>query len=227
MDRSFRGPAAGRAEDRSGRRSAPRELASHCVATGTMPARGDVRGHKTARQKVDEVADDVRTQRAIANLPVVRGYAETRQRAKSLGRASSSQHSSVFPIGFNMGRFLTTKRRAKPDLIMSFAFSIPPSLMHGGRDQVGSMTEARKPPSGRLQLASICHSAWRKEIDPPRVLRLDLSLTRSNFGQSRAQEMAAASGTACCPYSTLRADMTSSFIGRGRARTQSQRIRPP
>ena len=26
----------------------------------------------------------------------------------------------------------------------------------------------------------------RKEIDPPRVLRLDLSLTHSNFGQSRA-----------------------------------------
>ena len=34
-------------------------------------------------KKVDEVADDIRTRRAIENLAVLRGYTETRYKAKS------------------------------------------------------------------------------------------------------------------------------------------------
>ena len=37
-------------------------------------------------RKVDEVADDIRTRRAIENLPVLCGYTETRHKAKSWDR---------------------------------------------------------------------------------------------------------------------------------------------
>ncbi|MGY4426591.1 hypothetical protein ACVWY2_009040 [Bradyrhizobium sp. JR6.1] len=40
-------------------------------------------GTKPLARKVDEVADDIRTRRAIENLPVLRGYTETRHKAKS------------------------------------------------------------------------------------------------------------------------------------------------
>jgi hypothetical protein len=43
-------------------------------------------GTKPLARKVDEVADDIRTRRAIANLPVLRGYAETRHPAQSWDR---------------------------------------------------------------------------------------------------------------------------------------------
>ncbi len=42
--------------------------------------------HKTARSKVDEVADNVHARRAIELLPILRGYAETRHKAKSWDR---------------------------------------------------------------------------------------------------------------------------------------------
>ncbi|BAP82012.1 transposase IS4 family protein (plasmid) [Bradyrhizobium diazoefficiens] len=38
-------------------------------------------GTKPLARKVDEVADDIRTRRAIENLPVLRGYTETRHKA--------------------------------------------------------------------------------------------------------------------------------------------------
>lgn len=41
---------------------------------------------KPLARKVDEVADDIRTRRAIENLPVLRGYTETRHKAKSWDR---------------------------------------------------------------------------------------------------------------------------------------------
>ena len=40
-------------------------------------------GSKPLSKKIDEVADAVRTERALSNKPVVRGYAETRHKAKS------------------------------------------------------------------------------------------------------------------------------------------------
>ena len=40
-------------------------------------------GTKPLAKKVDEVADDIRTRRAIENLAVLRGYTETRHKAKS------------------------------------------------------------------------------------------------------------------------------------------------
>ena len=43
-------------------------------------------GTKPLARKVDEVADHIRTRRAIENLPVLRGYAETRHKAKSWDR---------------------------------------------------------------------------------------------------------------------------------------------
>ena len=43
-------------------------------------------GTKPLARKVDEVADDIRTRRAIENLAVLRGYTETRHEAKSWDR---------------------------------------------------------------------------------------------------------------------------------------------
>src|SRR6266852_1876744 len=43
-------------------------------------------GTKPLARKVDEVADDIRTRRASDNLPVLRGYTETRHKAKSWDR---------------------------------------------------------------------------------------------------------------------------------------------
>jgi hypothetical protein len=43
-------------------------------------------GTKPLAKKVDEVADDIRTRRATENLPVLRGYTETRHQAKSWDR---------------------------------------------------------------------------------------------------------------------------------------------
>ena len=43
-------------------------------------------GSKPLSKKVDEVADAVRTERALSDKPVVRDYAETRHRAKSWNR---------------------------------------------------------------------------------------------------------------------------------------------
>jgi hypothetical protein len=43
-------------------------------------------GTKPLAEKVDEAADDIRTRRAIWHLPVLRGYAETRHKAKSWDR---------------------------------------------------------------------------------------------------------------------------------------------
>src|ERR1700731_4873306 len=43
-------------------------------------------GTKPLARKVDEVADDIRTRRPIENLPVLRGYTETRHKAKSWDR---------------------------------------------------------------------------------------------------------------------------------------------
>jgi hypothetical protein len=43
-------------------------------------------GSKPLSKKIDEAADAVRTERALSNKPVVRGYAETRHKAKSWSR---------------------------------------------------------------------------------------------------------------------------------------------
>ena len=43
-------------------------------------------GSKPLTRKIDEAADAVRTERAVCGKPVVRGYAETRYRAKSWNR---------------------------------------------------------------------------------------------------------------------------------------------
>ena len=43
-------------------------------------------GTKPLAKKADEIADDIRTRRAIENLPVLRGYTETRHKAQSWDR---------------------------------------------------------------------------------------------------------------------------------------------
>ena len=43
-------------------------------------------GSKPLSKRIDEAADAVRTERALSNKPVVRGYAETRHKAKSWSR---------------------------------------------------------------------------------------------------------------------------------------------
>jgi hypothetical protein len=53
------------------------------VATAITPGR---RRAKPLSRKVDDVADAVRTERAVADKPVVRDYIETRHKAKSWSR---------------------------------------------------------------------------------------------------------------------------------------------
>ena len=119
-----------------------RELRS--VAMGTMPGGGDdvVReqryrlhlrssGTKLLARKVDEVADDIRTRRAIENLAVLRGYTETRHKAKSWDRerrtvgvlkrrrsASTSASSSPASISARLSGSTTAciARAAKPKI---------------------------------------------------------------------------------------------------------------
>src|ERR1700692_228291 len=65
-------------------------------------------GTKPLARKVDEVADDIRTRRAIENLPVLRGYAETRHKAKSWDRARRTvARIEATPLGLDI-RFVVT-----------------------------------------------------------------------------------------------------------------------
>ena len=65
-------------------------------------------GTKPLARKVDEVADDTRARRAIENLPVLRGYTETRHKAKSwdherrtVARSSASTSASSSPASMS------------------------------------------------------------------------------------------------------------------------------
>ena len=53
-------------------------------------------GSKPLSKKIDEAADAVRTERALSNKPVVRGYAETRHKAKSWSRERRAVYNAFY-----------------------------------------------------------------------------------------------------------------------------------
>ena len=65
-------------------------------------------GSKPLSKKIDEAADAVRTKRALSNKPVVRGYAETRHKAKSWSRERRAvARIEATPLGLDT-RFVVT-----------------------------------------------------------------------------------------------------------------------
>jgi len=65
-------------------------------------------GTKPLARKVDEVADDIRTRRAIDNLPVLRGYTETPPQGKVLGsRTAHRRRIEATMLGLDI-RFVVT-----------------------------------------------------------------------------------------------------------------------
>ena len=65
-------------------------------------------GAKPLAKKVDEAADAVRTERAVSDKPVVRGYAETRHKAKSWSRERRAvARIEATPLGLDI-RFVVT-----------------------------------------------------------------------------------------------------------------------
>ena len=65
-------------------------------------------GSKPLSKKIDEAADAVRTERALSNKPVVRGYAETRHKAKSWSRERRAvARIEATPLGLDI-RFVVT-----------------------------------------------------------------------------------------------------------------------
>ena len=65
-------------------------------------------GSKPLSKKIDEAADAVRTERALSNKPVVRGYAETRHKAKSWSRERRAvARIEATPLGLGT-RFVVT-----------------------------------------------------------------------------------------------------------------------
>ena len=65
-------------------------------------------GSKPLAKKIDEAAEAVRTERAVSNKPVVRGYAETRHKAKSWNRERRAvARIEATPLGLDT-RFVVT-----------------------------------------------------------------------------------------------------------------------
>jgi hypothetical protein len=65
-------------------------------------------GSKPLSKTIDEAADAVRTERALSNKPVVRGYAETRHKAKSWSRERRAvARIEATPLGLDT-RFVVT-----------------------------------------------------------------------------------------------------------------------
>src|ERR1019366_9983043 len=65
-------------------------------------------GSKPLAKKIDEAADAVRTERALSDKPVVRGYAETRHKAKSWSRERRAvARIEATPLGLD-ARFVVT-----------------------------------------------------------------------------------------------------------------------
>jgi len=83
------------------------EAMDWCEANGVDYVFG-LPGSKPLSKKVDEAADAVRTERATLNKPVVRGYAETRHRAKSWSRERRAvARIEGTPLGLDI-RFVVT-----------------------------------------------------------------------------------------------------------------------
>lgn len=64
-------------------------------------------GNKVIQRLVEEAADDIRTRRALEQKPVLRGYAETRYKAKSWKTQRRAAPASRQPPAASTSRFVT------------------------------------------------------------------------------------------------------------------------
>ena len=90
-----------------GRRTPDPEAMEWCEANRVDYVFG-LPGSKPLAKKIDEAAEAVRTERAVSNKPVVRGYAETRHKAKSWSRERRAvARIEATPLGLDT-RFVVT-----------------------------------------------------------------------------------------------------------------------
>ena len=116
-------------------------------------------GSKPLAKKIDEAADAVRTERALSNKPVVRGYAETRHKAKSWSRERHAvARIEATPLGLDT-RFVVTN----VDTARRNGFT-PPSIARAGRPRTSSSCTRRSSlpierpvvPRSQIRSASRC-----------------------------------------------------------------------
>ena len=75
-------------------------------------------GSKPLSRKVDDVADAVRTERAVSDRPVVRNYAETRHKAGSWNRARRAiARIEATTLGLDIRFVITTLEHGSPEWI--------------------------------------------------------------------------------------------------------------
>ena len=80
-------------------------------------------GSKPLAKKIDEAAEAVRTERAVSNKPVVRGYAETRHKATSWSRERRAvARIEATPLGLDT-RFVVTNVEWGHDKIGATAYA--------------------------------------------------------------------------------------------------------
>ena len=105
-------------------------------------------GSKPLAKKIDEAAEAVRTERAVSNKPVVRGYAETRHKAKSWNRERRAvARIEATPLGLDT-RFVVT------------------NVKYGAAEWVSTPSIAR---AGRPRTSSSCTRRSSLPIEPPAV----------------------------------------------------------
>ena len=113
-------------------------------------------GSKPLAKKIDEAADAVRTERALSNKPVVRGYAETRHKAKSWSRERRAvARIEATPLGLDT-RFVVT------NVEYGAAEWITPPSVHGARTSSSCTRRSSLPierpvvPRSQIRSASRC-----------------------------------------------------------------------
>ena len=116
-------------------------------------------GSKPLAKKIDEAAEAVRTERAVSNKPVVRGYAETRHKATSWSRERRHRrpHRS-HPAGLDASSSSPTSNTARRN-----GFTTP-SIVRAGRPRTSSSCtrrsslpiEPRAVPPSATRSASFC-----------------------------------------------------------------------
>jgi hypothetical protein len=112
-------------------------------------------GSKPLSRKVDDAADAVRTERAVSDKPVVRDYAETRQKAKSWNRERRAvARIEATTLGLDIRFVVTNLGHGSPEWIYD--------SLYCARGQAENLIKLHK-----TQLASdrtSCHSAVANQV---------------------------------------------------------------
>ena len=116
-------------------------------------------GSKPLAKKIDEAAEAVRTERAVSNKPVVRGYAETRHKAKSWSRERRAvARIEATPLGLDTRFVVTNVEYGAAEWFTT------PSIARAGRPRTSSSCsrrsslpiEPRAVPPSATRSASFC-----------------------------------------------------------------------